>query len=132
MKLYSAKVRIGGSLEHEVIKHNLTAAEITLLFHIHGGNHPTCVDIVHTADTNRSDAKERARLAAEYTKGELSNDQGIKLIQGLFGVNGALPQEYVPPVEEVEETVVPLDESDEEIVPVAAPKRTPLKADIVG
>ncbi len=50
MKLYTAKVRLAGDRDHEVIKNNLTAAEMKLLEHIHVSpkGHPTLVEIVHT------------------------------------------------------------------------------------
>lgn len=129
MKLYTAKIRIKGSLEHEVVKHQLTAAEIAMLSHIHGGNHPPVVDIVHTANVNRSDAKERARLAEAYTSGELTSDNGARIVNGLFGVNGPLPQDYVVPTFEAVETVTPLDDSKETITPVDIPVRTKIKDD---
>lgn len=141
MKLYTAKVRIGGDRDHEVVKHNLTGAEIKLLEHIHisAKGHAVVVDIVHTADVNRSDAKERARLALEYTKGELVEDRGQKLINSLFGVDGVpLPQEYVAAAPEQITNFEVEDEEAEEIVAVAPPVRSTPKApkktveDVVG
>lgn len=140
MQLYDAKVRIDGNRDHEVVKHNLTAAEIHLLQHIHLSpqGHPVVVDIKHVADVNRSDAKERARLANEYTKGELSEDRGAKLINSLFGVAGvALPQTYIAPEPIIIEDFAVEDESDEEVVPVAPIVRSELKKpkkadDLVG
>lgn len=106
MKLYTAKVRLNGSRDNEVIKHHLTAAEILLLQNIHVSpqGHPSVVDIVHTANVNRSDSKERARLADLYTKGELVEDRGTKMINGLFGIGTALPQDYVEPEPVIVET----------------------------
>lgn len=122
MKLYSAKVRLGGSLEHEVNRDNLTGAEMHLLAKIHEGKHPVLVDIKHTGDVNRTDAKERARLADTYTKGELTEDRGVKLINELFGVAGVpLPQDYVAPTaqEPVEFGADAEGDEPEVITPVA-------------
>lgn len=127
MDLYSVKVRLNGSLENEVIKHNVTAPEIHLLWNIHRGEgkHPPVVDITKTGTVNRSDAKERARLADTYTKGELVEDRGSKMISAMFGVAGVpLPQTYVAP--EVFATVEynPGEEEVEEVItPVEAPVR---------
>jgi hypothetical protein len=127
MDVYSCKVRLDGSLDNEVIKHNVTAAEIHVLSNIHlgQGKHPPVVDIVKTGSVNRSDIKERARLADIYTKGELVEDRGTRIITGMFGVAGVpLPQTYVAP-----ETVAAVeynpaeDEEDEVITPVEAPVR---------
>lgn len=118
MDLYSCKVRLAGSLENEVIKKNVTAAEIHLLKLIHTGQHPGVVDIVKTGYVkNRSDLAERTRLASEYTRGELVEDRGNKLITALFGVSGVpLPQTYVAPVDEPTEVVVEDGTSKEEII----------------
>jgi len=129
MKLYSAKVRLAGDRDHEVWKHNLTAAEMKLLEHIHVSvkGHLTLVDVTHTGNTTRTDARERARLAAEYTKGELVEDRGQKMIQNLFGVGGVpLPQEYEAPVQTMVEDFDPADEDEEVITPVEQPVRTRL------
>lgn len=127
MDLYSCKVRLDGSLDNEVIKHNVTAAEIHILAAMHNGQgkHPPVVDIVKTGTVNRSDAKERARLADTYTHGELVEDRGTKMITAMFGVAGVpLPQEYVAPeVFATTEYNPGEDEPEEEIVPVAAPVR---------
>lgn len=126
MRLYTAKVRIGGSRDHEVIKHNLSPAEMLLLQHIHVSpqGHPVLIDIKHTGDVKRTDAKERARLADEYSRGELVENRGEKLIASLFGVAGVpLPQEYVAP-EPVVVTNFEVEDAEEEvIVPVEAPVR---------
>lgn len=127
MDLYSCKVRLDGSLDNEVIKHNVTAAEIHVLAAMHNGQgkHPPVVDIVKTGTVNRSDAKERARLADTYTHGELVEDRGSKMITGMFGVAGVpLPQVYVAP--EVFEPVEynPGEEEEAEVItPLDAPVR---------
>lgn len=127
MELYSCKVRLDGSLDNEVIKHNCTAAELHLLASIHAGQgrHPPVVDIVLTGTTNRSDAKERARLADLYSKGELVEDRGFKMIQAMFGVAGvALPQTYVAPEQFDTTEFIPGEEEEAEVItPVEAPVR---------
>jgi hypothetical protein len=127
MDLYRCKIRLAGSLDNEVIKHNVTAPEIHLLASIHvgEGKHPPVVDIVKTGTVNRSDAKERSRLAGEYTKGELVEDRGAKMINAMFGVAGVpLPQTYVAPEVFAVEEFNPDEAEDEEvIVSVEAPVR---------
>lgn len=128
MDLYTCKVRLAGSTDHEVIKHNVTAPEIHLLAAIHHGEgkQAAVVDIVKTGTVNRSDAKERARLADTYTKGELVEDRGFKMINAMFGVAGVpLPQSYVAPevIHHVEFNPGEEDEV-EEIIPVEAPVRS--------
>ena len=124
MKLYSARVRIGGSRDHEVDKHNLTAAEMKVLesLHVSPQGHPVIINVVHTADVTRSDAKERARLAELYSKGELVENRGEKIINSLFGVAGVpLPQDYVAPEVVVVNDFSVEEESEEVITPVAQP-----------
>lgn len=133
MKLYSARVRIGGSRDHEVDKHNLTGAEMKLLeaLHVSPQGHPVITNVVYTGDVNRSDAKERARLADNYSKGELVENRGEKIINSLFGVAGVpLPQEYVAP-EAAPATEFSVEEEIEEVItPVAPIKRSePKRAD---
>lgn len=130
MKLYTAKVRIGGSRDHEVTKENLTAPEMKLLeqLHVSPAGHPVLMEIKHTGDVNRTDAKERARLGEIYSKGELVENRGAKLINGLFGLPGVpLPQEYIAdtPVAQAEFTAE--EEEAEVITPVAPIERVKLK-----
>ena len=131
MKLYTAKVRIGGSRDHEVLKHNLTGAEMKLLEAIHEGpqGHPVVVDIKHTGSVNRSDPKERARLADIYSKGELTESRGEKLINSLFGMSGVpLPQEYAATEKVVVENFEVEDELEEVITPVEVVKAEPKRS----
>lgn len=127
MDLYTCKIRLDGSADNEVIKHNVTAPELHVLESIHRGQGklPPVVDIVKTGSVNRSDIKERARLAELYTKGELVEDRGQRIITSMFGVAGVpLPQTYVAPavVENVEYNPGE-DEEDEVITPLDAPVR---------
>jgi hypothetical protein len=52
MKLYTAKVRIGGSRDHEVIKHDLTGAEMKLLeaIHVSAHGHPVEDEVITPVD----------------------------------------------------------------------------------
>lgn len=131
MRLYTAKVRIGGSRDHEVVKHNLTAPEMKLLeqLHVSPQGHPVLMDIKHTGDVNRIDAKERARLAAEYSRGELVEDRGAKLINGLFGLPGVtLPHEYIADIPAEAVAYDPDSDAEPEIItPVAPVERVKIK-----
>lgn len=123
MKLYRVKVLLGRSRDNEVWKENVTAAEIKLLQMIHGGVEAV-TSIEHTANTTRSDAAERRRLASLYTFSDTDKFlTGPDLVLKMFGVDGVpLPQEYVAPVPDApnDDDFVELAE-DEEITPVEAP-----------
>lgn len=104
MQIYSAKIRLGGLLHHEVRKDELTASEIIVLRGIHGDD--AVVDVKPLSngdgslyDVKRSSKAERARLLALYRK-----DQVEKVFPTDFS---ALPQTLVD-VDEAE-----LDEEDE-------------------
>jgi hypothetical protein len=95
MQLYSAKVRLGGSLYNEVRKDELTAPEILLLRSIHGGAEAVtevkatgkeAFDVDEEGNKRlRTDKAERARLKRIY-------DAYNKKLDKLFGPMGALPQ----------------------------------------
>lgn len=95
MQLYNCKVRLHGSLYNEVRKYDVTAAEIAVLKVIHGqeGGIEAVTEIEHTGRKNSSmsDAGLRAYLDMEYGGG-LSANEGVKNINGVFGVAGALPK----------------------------------------
>lgn len=120
MKLYSARIRLAGNSDNEVVKENCTAAELKLLEFIHAGKAAAVTDVKHTADVNRTDAKERTRLAGIYSKSTQNEFlSGPALIEKLFGVTGVpLPVEYVAPTFQPIETVEAEGDSDEEIIPV--------------
>jgi hypothetical protein len=91
MQLYNCKVRLHGSLLHEVRKEKVTAAEIYVLRTIHGGE-DAIADIEHTGLKSKlSDTQERNRLHNLYGEG-LSTIDGVKSVNGVFGVAGALPE----------------------------------------
>ncbi len=127
MKLYSAKIRLGGNSDNEVVKDNMSAAELKILEFIHAGKAASVIDVKHIADVDRTEAKERARLASIYSKSTQNEFlSGSSLIEKLFGVAGVpLPVEYVAPVFEQIETALPEGESDEIIVPVKDTKKKP-------
>jgi hypothetical protein len=119
--LYSAKIRLAGKIENEVVKNELTAPEIYVLRHLHGAD--AVLDIKATKQkVRRSEDQERARLAKLYRNGP--ETAGERLVAGIFGVAGALPT-TVPTVSfaEVEE----YDDSKDEIVTEAPIERTPVK-----
>jgi len=95
MKLYSAKIRLAGNAYNEVLKHDLTAAEIILLSKIHeGGEHSAApvVDIKLTGEVKRSDAEERQRLIG--TDGEVPALYDAALYRKVFTSDFTpLPQE---------------------------------------
>lgn len=104
MQTYSAKVRLGGSLYNEVLKHDLTAPEILLLQSIHNSPEgegvvdikPTGRDAYDTvfADDDpdhrapkkvlRTERAERERLKNTY-------DPTGKKMAKIFGVGNPLP-----------------------------------------
>lgn len=91
MQLYNCKVRLHGSVLHEVRKEDVTASEIEVLRAIHGPD--AVVDITHTgrSDRSRTDVFERDRLNHEYGVG-LSAREDLKSLNGIFGVAGKLPE----------------------------------------
>lgn len=134
MKLYTATVQINAEPDNQVVKHKLTAAEMKVLEFVHAGKKPVLIDIQETGKVNRKDRAERARLAQNYSRGELAGDA---LVQKLFGVDGVpLPQEYEAPIiQAIEE--INLDEPDDEEYEMIDPSTTkPVRAltaaDIVG
>ena len=136
MKLYSATIRLGGNTDNQVQKDNMSAAELKILEFVHAGKASVLADVKHTADVDRTDAKERARLASIYSKGTQNEFlTGRALVEKLFGVAGIpLPVEYVAPTFEPIETVTPEGDSDEIIVPVKTDtkKKTSSLAELTG
>lgn len=97
MQIYSCKVRLSGSLYHEVIKPDVTAAEIAILRHIHGFVDPetgnvdpsSVVDVKASGNVDRSDAEERDRLAAIYNPALKRFDSSVAKF---FGPGNPLPK----------------------------------------
>jgi hypothetical protein len=78
MKIYSAKIRLSGSIMNEVRRDNLSAPEVILLRHLHG--HDAVTDIVEVGGDRRAHSDERERLGDLYDSG---GEKG--LILTLFG-----------------------------------------------
>ena len=89
MKLYSARIRIAGSLLNETPRINLTAAEIEVLRVLHG-DADGVVDIKHTGEIDRTSGEERARLEYRYNAA-LAKFDAVRNLNGVFGARGALP-----------------------------------------
>lgn len=114
MKFYNAKIRINGSLLHEVIKQRVTAPELLLLNAIHGGSAIVSVTECGSKDFAPRDHRlERRRLDEKYGQGG-QKQKHIELLRSLFGpIAGALPEEvsmedFTPDVEEPEDLDAPL------------------------
>lgn len=117
MNLYKAKVRINGSLNNEVRKTGLTAAEIAILQRIHGKD--AVIDVVEVGSVRkRTDRSERNRLAGLYPIGPSADGkarlEGETFIDSVLGVGNELAKAYAAPVEPKAEDILPEDE--EEIV----------------
>jgi hypothetical protein len=67
MKLYNILLLLHGEMLNQVRLEMVSAAEIQLLRQIHLGNNEAVQDIVHVANTNRTDMAERRRLANKYS-----------------------------------------------------------------
>lgn len=86
--LYSAKVRLGGSVLNEVPKSDLTAPEIEVLRMLHGDD--AVVEIKEQAvKAKRSQAEERQRIYSVYANptalSALQLKSKLDAIRGLFG-----------------------------------------------
>jgi len=105
MQLYSAKIRLGGSLHNEVVKTDLTAPEILMLKAIHNGpDGEGVVDIKplgkeafdHEFDEDDQDHRAPRKVLrtekAERKRLEDFYPQGKKVMTAIFGVGNPLPQ----------------------------------------
>lgn len=122
MKLYSAVIHLAGEMKNQVRKNELTAAEIVLLRVIHGND--AVHEIEHVANVNRSDARERQRLAGIYS---LNRQDGFKSGEALvlenLGIAGTPLPDDVPEPENLTEpeAAFEVEAEDEEIIePVGA------------
>lgn len=123
MKLYSAIVRLlsdreGNNVYNEVFQTNATAAELRVLEFVHEGKQATLRNVEHTGSVNRSDKKERIRLAGIYTKTKGDTKYtGEDIVEKLFGhVSVPLPQEYEAPTAQAVEVYGDDDEDEDEII----------------
>lgn len=113
MKFYNAKIRINGSLLHEVVRQRLTAPEVLLLNTIHGGTAiASLTEAGSKAFSPRDHRIERRRLEDKYGQGG-QKQKHLEMIRNLFGsVAGALPEDVsmedvTPLPEEVEDLDAP-------------------------
>ena len=120
--LYSAKLRLAGSVMNEIRKTDLTAPEIEVLKAIHGSD--AVVDIKHKGNVSREHREERERIMLAYVN-PADNLEGqarkkTAMIRELFG-HDRLPLPTT--IEDVESEAS--DDAAVEIAAVAAPiKRT--------
>lgn len=118
MKLYTALIRLSDSKENEVLKHDLTAAEITVLKRMHGGeavrNIAPNSDFTlpqsdedkkakkkpekRRAEVDRADDVERARLDEIYAPA-LRSIEAVKTLDAILGPVGVPLAQAVPGVE---------------------------------
>ncbi|MBO4228015.1 hypothetical protein [Bradyrhizobium neotropicale] len=123
MKLYSCKLRLAGATTNEILKSDVTAAEIEVLRELHGID--AVVEIKEAGENAKTSAEERARLKRLYANPESLNTQmaakRANMLRNLFGHDRLpLPDEVLDPVAQDE------GEDFEEPAAVAAPpiKRT--------
>lgn len=130
MKLYVCKLRLAGAVVNEVMKADVTAAEIEIFRHLHGDD--SVLDIKETADVKRSSAEERSRLRDLYANPEKLNSLQLKvktdMLRNLFGHDRApLPDDLGdmagPPEDEGTE-VLAADEAPAPVVRRRVPKPT--------
>src|SRR3546814_19706196 len=84
MQLYRCKVRLKGSLLHEMPKIGVSAPEILILREIHQGDNEPVVEITPMGSNKKPgvNAAERDRLNSTY---------GPKIVERLFSKYGELP-----------------------------------------
>ncbi len=116
-KLYTAKVRLSGSVLNEVPKDDLTAPEIEVLRALHGSD--AVVEIKETGEHKRTHAQERARLKQIYASQGMGEQvkKKLALMTEIFG------HERLPLPTSIEEHVETVDDEDApeaEQEPVAA------------
>ena len=105
-KLYSCKLRIGGSVLNEIRKSDVTAPEIEMLRSIHGSD--AVLDIVETGKAKRTDRDERGRLEDMFANPATSVGESLakkkRQLTDLFGhERNPLPKEIEQPQEPVED-----------------------------
>jgi hypothetical protein len=131
--LYDCTVLLGGSRDNSVFVPGISAVEMYVLQAIHGANETGNDPITNVKKTgkgvDRSDAQERARIAARYNSAGPAG--GIAILNRLYGVGNKLPLEYEAPVygdaedaplQGAPESIIDLDPAGEEITSVPPPK----------
>ena len=132
MKLYSAKVRLSGSLFNEVPLNDVTAAEIEVLNIIHGASNgeEAVMDITDTGKTCKEPQhKLRERLIEKYGKGiaGTKDKSGVPMtFESLFGNrNVPLPEAILSLEAAAKPARKPVAKAEPEAAPVVeaeAPK----------
>ena len=82
MQFYQCKVRLMGSLLHEVFKPEVSAPEIMILRALHGSD--AVVDIVRTRIGAVSNDDERERLLSLYMDPKVHNAEQMKVKNGIW------------------------------------------------
>jgi len=117
MKLYACKLRLAGAVTNEVMKADVTAAEIEVLRALHGSD--AVVDITQTGENGRTSAQERARLKNIYASEESLSSQSLgkrmALLRDLFG------HDRLPLPDEPMDPALAEDEGDAEVEATPAP-----------
>lgn len=121
MKSYSAKIRLHGSRDNEVMKTELSPAELLVLTHIHGDEGIVDVREVDKVLRRQKDpAGERLfRWTSDQERKYLIRTYGEKNFKAIFpGPLDPLPEEFVGPLAGVD--VIPDEELpvEEELMPV--------------
>lgn len=96
MQLYTATIRLAGSLYNEVQRDDLTAPEISILKRIHGPD--GVVRIAAGKHVDRDDNEERERLRFVYARA-LSNIKNVGTIEAILGPEGVPLAKTVPGVD---------------------------------
>lgn len=99
MNIYQGKLRLSGSLFNELMKDDMTAAEIVVLKRLHGSD--ALLDIKHVRVDNRTDETERARLNEIYGMAA-RKDERLKSLDTILGVEGVPLPQSVPGVDKPE------------------------------
>lgn len=113
MQTYKVKVRLAGAVTNEVVKENVTAAEVFILRAMHGGD---AVAVIEKQKMDkRSHAEERKRLYHVYANPEHNMPDAVKkktdMIRGLFGHDSMdLPVKLPEEAEVPKRTVVKEDD----------------------
>jgi len=115
MKLYSIKLRLGGSVANELRKVNVTAAEIEVLKSLHGSDSVT--DVVELEDVKRSHREERARIYGIYANPASNMPEAVA--KKMIELRNLLGHDSLPLPEEI---VAPIDPAVEEAPPPKAKK----------
>lgn len=121
MRLYSCKVRLGGSLYNEVPKFDVTAPEVHILRIIHGSD--AIANLEETGKNKVGQAEERDRLIEIYGLGLANLRQQREMPEqafaGVFGIGARLPDDIPGTPKAVAKTAAkpaPEPEADEEPV----------------